>query len=192
MLNTDIQATAEPIRAKIDGLDWKVLAAELDARGSTLLKGILPVATCKQLAVLYAQEGLFRSRVVMGRHGFGQGEYKYFQYPLPDAITLLREALYLKLVPVANRWTRRWASKYIFRKHTLTLLKGAMLPDNSVRLRCSCNMRKATTTASIKTSTASMYFRCKSRYCFRSLSVTFREESLYSRSSVHVCNLALR
>jgi hypothetical protein len=106
MLNTDIQATAEPIRAKIDGLDWKVLAAELDARGSTLLKGILPVATCKQLAVLYAQEGLFRSRVVMGRHGFGQGEYKYFQYPLPDAITLLREALYLKLVPVANRWNQ--------------------------------------------------------------------------------------
>jgi len=85
-------------------LDWKRIAAEVDAYGCALAAAILSPAECEALAALYASEDRFRSRVVMARHGFGRGEYKYFAYPLPEAITALRTALYLELALIANRW----------------------------------------------------------------------------------------
>ncbi|WP_246130536.1 2OG-Fe(II) oxygenase [Nitrospirillum pindoramense] len=63
--------------------------------------------TCRSLAALYAAEAGFRSRVVMARHGFGMGEYKYWAYPLPPAVQALRTALYPRLAPLANQWARR-------------------------------------------------------------------------------------
>ena len=85
-------------------IDWPRVDSELDAQGSAVIAGLVSARECDALAALYAEESRFRSRVVMGRHGFGQGEYKYFRYPLPELVGGLRSALYAPLARVANRW----------------------------------------------------------------------------------------
>lgn len=109
----DLFATAAAARAPIRSettvgrvavFDWQRVEDDLDARGNAVLAGLLSPADCAALAGLYADDSLFRSRVVMGRYGFGQGEYKYFSYPLPELIHGLRAALYPRLAPIANRW----------------------------------------------------------------------------------------
>ena len=92
------------IAARVDGIDWAQASRDLDNRGCAILKGLLSADECRALAALYPDDAPFRSRVVMGRHGFGRGEYKYFAYPLPDLIAALRPALYAGLVATANRW----------------------------------------------------------------------------------------
>jgi uncharacterized protein len=89
---------------RVNGLDWRQIGKDLDDQGSALLQGVLSPEECDALAALYPEESIFRSRVVMGRHGFGRGEYKYFSYPLLPLIGGLRAALYARLAPVANRW----------------------------------------------------------------------------------------
>jgi uncharacterized protein len=91
----------------IHAINWPDVSAQLDARGCAVLPRLLTPAACQELADLYSADTGFRSRVVMSRHGFGRGEYKYFSYPLPPLITELRAALYPHLVPVANEWGRR-------------------------------------------------------------------------------------
>ena len=85
---------------------WDSVPAALDARGYATLP-VLDAATCRTLAALYAEEAPFRSRVVMQRHGYGRGEYKYLAYPLPEAVAALREAAYAHLAPIANAWRGR-------------------------------------------------------------------------------------
>src|ERR1700709_594063 len=92
------------IATRVDAIDWTQATGELDAQGNTVLKGLLSPDECRALSALYPDDKNFRSRIVMGRHGFGRGEYKYFAYPLPDLIAGLRPALYAKLRGVANRW----------------------------------------------------------------------------------------
>jgi uncharacterized protein len=92
------------IGARVAAMDWGQAANDLDAYGCTVLKGLLTVEECGALATLYPDDSHFRSRVVMGRHGFGRGEYKYFSYPLPGLIAKLRPALYANLYGIANRW----------------------------------------------------------------------------------------
>ena len=77
---------------------------DLAITGSLIARRVISPAQCEALACLYARPGHFRSRVIMARHGFGQGEYQYFNYPLPDLVQQLRTALYPLLVPIANRW----------------------------------------------------------------------------------------
>jgi uncharacterized protein len=89
---------------RVGAIDWRRIAADLDAQGCTLMETLLTPEECRTLAALYADDGIFRSRVVMARHGFGQGEYKYFNYPLPALIAELRTALYSRLAPIANHW----------------------------------------------------------------------------------------
>jgi uncharacterized protein len=90
--------------ARASAVDWGRVAQDLDAGGSTVIERLLTRAECKALAALYPVPGLFRSRVVMARHGFGRGEYQYFSYPLPEIVADLRASLYTRLAPVANRW----------------------------------------------------------------------------------------
>src|SRR5262245_23613148 len=90
--------------AKVRTLDWERVSQDLDAQGSAVIEAILSPEECQALAGLYMKEAGFRSRIVMERHGFGRGEYKYFSYPLPDLIAALRTAIYPHLVPIANRW----------------------------------------------------------------------------------------
>ena len=85
-------------------IDWTRVSNDLDAQGSAAIENLISPAECDALAALYEAEERFRSRVVMERHGFGRGEYKYFSYPLPDLIAALRTAIYPHLVPIANRW----------------------------------------------------------------------------------------
>jgi uncharacterized protein len=85
-------------------LDWDAIGAELDAWGCAVVPGFFSAEECTRLASAYAKPELFRSRVVMARHGFGQGEYQYFAYPLPSPIARLRSALYGPLADIANRW----------------------------------------------------------------------------------------
>src|SRR5205809_467842 len=88
-------------------IDWATVRAELDAQGRAVAPGVLKPPECEALAQLYGTESAFRSRVVMARHGFGRGEYKYFAYPLPAGVAALRELLYPRLAPIANDWHAR-------------------------------------------------------------------------------------
>ena len=92
------------LNARVAALDWAQIHMGLDQRGFARTGPLLSEAECAALAGCYDDEALFRSRVVMGRHGFGQGEYKYFDHPLPEVIATLRESLYPPLVHVANHW----------------------------------------------------------------------------------------
>ena len=86
-------------------IDWEKVSADVDERGSAVVEGLLSAAQCRALAALYEKDNLFRSRVVMARHGFGRGEYKYFSYPLPEVLAAPRTALYPRLAEIANRWS---------------------------------------------------------------------------------------
>jgi hypothetical protein len=83
---------------------WGQIEGELDARGFSVMRGVLSVDSCASLRALYVQQELFRKRIEMQRHGYGRGEYQYFRYPLPPLVQSLRALLYARLVPLANRW----------------------------------------------------------------------------------------
>jgi len=92
------------MKRSIAAFDWPRIAADLDAYGCATIGGLLTAKDCAALAANYADDELFRSRVVMARHGFGRGEYKYFAYPFPPLIAELRTALYPPIAEIANRW----------------------------------------------------------------------------------------
>jgi hypothetical protein len=88
----------------IGALDWPAIERELDAYGCAIAPKLLSPETCRELAALYPDDARFRSRIVMGSHGFGKGEYKYFADPLPKPIVALRRGFYSRLAPIADRW----------------------------------------------------------------------------------------
>ena len=88
---------------------WEQVSRDLDAEGHAIISHILAPEECDEIRGLYPEKKLFRSNIVMERHGFGRGEYRYFSYPLPDVITRLRTSLYPHLVPIANRWNEAMA-----------------------------------------------------------------------------------
>ena len=92
------------VAVRLTGLDWDQLATELDREGFAIVPGLLDGETCAALTATYGDDRRFRSRVVMARHGFGRGEYKYFDNPLPPVVGALRTALYPPLSGIANRW----------------------------------------------------------------------------------------
>src|SRR5438874_233578 len=92
------------ISKTIDAINWTEVTSHLEAQGWATIENVLDADQCRAIAGLYDDGERFRSVVVMARHGFGQGEYKYFGYPLPPVITDLRTALYACLAPLANRW----------------------------------------------------------------------------------------
>lgn len=96
--------TGQSIETRLAAFDWAEVEANLDGAGWALLEGVLSSAECRKLASFYQSDDRFRSRVVMARHGFGRGEYKYFAYPLPALAADLRQDFYPRLAPLANRW----------------------------------------------------------------------------------------
>jgi hypothetical protein len=96
--------SARSIDSRVDAYSWSSISEHLDAHGWAMVKNLLTTSECQAVAGLYADDHRFRSHIVMARHGFGRGEYKYFTYPLPDTVACLRTALYPRLVPIANRW----------------------------------------------------------------------------------------
>jgi hypothetical protein len=104
----DVKSAEAPahrsLAQRVGAIDWFDVEEGLNAYGCAMLRNLFSSEECDALTALYPRDALFRSRVVMARHGFGRGEYKYFAYPLPSLIGDLRTALYPRLAPVANRW----------------------------------------------------------------------------------------
>src|SRR6201996_1424410 len=94
------EATAE----RLSRIAWERVERDLDEYGGAVLERLLSSEECEAIAGMYPDETVFRSRVVMARHGFGRGEYKYFRYPLPTIVEDMRTHLYPRLAPIANRW----------------------------------------------------------------------------------------
>lgn len=99
------------VAERVTALDWERLAAALDERGFATTGPLLDAGACSALAGAYDDDALFRSRVVMQRHAFGQGEYRYFRAPLPPPVQALRSAFYPPLARVANAWRERLRPK---------------------------------------------------------------------------------
>jgi len=104
-LSIDVESQA--VASRMEGIAWASVRDDLDARGHALIPGLLDAHACRDIAGGYEDASLYRSRVVMARHGFGLGEYKYFRYPLPALVQRLRDALYPHLAPLANDWNAR-------------------------------------------------------------------------------------
>lgn len=92
---------------RVDGFDWAAVASDLNRQGWAVLPSLLDAGECDAVAGMYGDTPAFRSHVVMARHGFGRGEYRYFSYPLPDLVQELRTELYPRLAPLANAWHER-------------------------------------------------------------------------------------
>jgi hypothetical protein len=99
---------------RLAAVDWAAATAELDAQGWAILPNLLSAGECDRIARLYNESDGFRSRIVMARHGFGRGEYRYFAYPLPPLVEELRTGLYERLAPIANRWHEHMGIKVRF------------------------------------------------------------------------------
>lgn len=102
------------IAARVETVNWAKVHADLDAQGWAIAPKLLIPAEADSIVGLYHREHGFRSQVIMGRHGFGRGEYKYFSYPLPSLIQALRTAAYPHLAPIANRWHERMGNDVRF------------------------------------------------------------------------------
>ena len=99
--------TAASPAERVARIDWDSVANELNKHGAAMLEKLVTPEECREIAALYPDDEKFRSHVIMARHGFGKGEYKYFAYPLPKLIGGLRDALYSRLAPIANEWNER-------------------------------------------------------------------------------------
>jgi hypothetical protein len=99
-------SAAQGIAERVTSIAWQQVSRELDAQGSAMIERLLSPDECRAISSLYPNDDIFRSRVMMARHGFGSGEYKYFSYPLPGLIASLRTAVYPHLVSIANRWNK--------------------------------------------------------------------------------------
>jgi len=111
-------AAMSEITARLAAIDWTAVAASVDERGYATTPPLLSAEACRDLAALYGEDAAFRSRIVMARHGFGRGEYKYLRYPLPAPVEALRRAAYPALAPIANRWAEALSEK---RRYPATL-----------------------------------------------------------------------
>jgi hypothetical protein len=101
-----VQDPVDAIPERVAALDWSRIAGELDSHGCATTGALLSADECANLSARYDAD-IYRSRVVMGRHGFGRGEYKYFSYPLPGTVAALRASLYPRLAEIANRWNQQ-------------------------------------------------------------------------------------
>jgi hypothetical protein len=116
-IQTKIQAgatvTGSPAE-RVAQIDWSSVEEELGKHGAAVLPELLSPEECREIISLYPDDSRFRSHIIMARHGFGKGEYKYFSYPLPDLVEGFRTALYPRLAPVANEWNERMGIKMRF------------------------------------------------------------------------------
>jgi uncharacterized protein len=103
-MNAVVENSGNSVTERIQSIDWQLASRDADAQGSAVLERLFSPNECETIAGLYTKEDTFRARMVLAPHGFGRGEYKYFNYPLPDLIATVRTAVYPDLAPIANRW----------------------------------------------------------------------------------------
>ena len=111
---TTLARPERTMQRRVAAVDWDRVAADLDAQGFAVAPALLSATECRSVSSLYPGDARFRSHIVMARHGFGRGEYKYFSYPLPDLVSSLRTEIYPHLSRVANGWNEamRIAARY--------------------------------------------------------------------------------
>ncbi|MDJ1481116.1 2OG-Fe(II) oxygenase [Cytophagaceae bacterium YF14B1] len=117
----------QSIKEKIDALNWQSITTEMNEKGFACLSALLSETQCEELIQQYDNPSLYRKTVIMERYRFGLGEYKYFQYPLPDTIQTIRESVYEHLAPVANGWMKALHIDKIF-------------PDTLAELQSLCHL----------------------------------------------------
>ncbi len=161
-----------------EDISWQQVYQDLDAEGNATIKGILSPDECDEIRVLYDNENLFRSNVVMERHGFGRGEYRYFRYPLPDLITTLRTSLYPHLVPIANRWNKAMRTDVHYPATHAEYFDDATRPARINQLHCFSSTEPTITTACTRTCTANTFSRFKSQSCCQNPTQTLLAASL--------------
>ena len=116
-------AQTDPPAQRVSRLDWPSLETQLDALGYVTTGPLLTTDECRAIAGLYDDRDRFRSRIVMQRHAYGEGEYQYFRYPLPELVAELRAAVYPKLAPIANRWQAALGQKASYPDQLESFLK---------------------------------------------------------------------
>jgi uncharacterized protein len=109
--NVPLQGSTQSEEDRVSRYDWRRIDSELGNYGGAILEKLLTPEECNLIAAIYSKEEHFRSHIIMARHGFGKGEYRYFKYPLPKLIGDLRTALYSRLAPIANQWNERMGEK---------------------------------------------------------------------------------
>jgi uncharacterized protein len=158
--NVPPQGSNQSEEDRVSRYDWRRIDSELGDYGGAVLEKLLTPKECNLIAALYSKEEHFRSHIIMARHGFGKGEYRYFKYPLPKLIGDLRTALYSRLAPIANQWNERMGEERRYPPEHADFLKRC---HDCVQPHCYCNMCPATTTACIKTCMATWPSPSKSR-----------------------------
>jgi hypothetical protein len=153
------------IDSRVDAYPGSSVSEHLDAHGWAMVKKLLTTAECEAVAGLYADDRHFRSHIVMARHGFGRGEYKYFRYPLPDTVANLRTALYPRLAPIANRWNVSMGIAVRYPDAHADFIARCHKAGQSGRRRYCCSTARATSTRCTRTCTANMSFRSRWRFC---------------------------
>ena len=154
---------------------WASVACDLDANGFAIMPKLLSRAECRSVSDTYSEDTHFRSRIVMARHGFGRGEYKYFAYPLPDRISKLRAELYPDLADIANRWNENMGIAVRYPPSHAVFLDRCHEAGQTRPTPLLLKVLRATTTVCTKTFTGSMFFHFKSRsFCQSQIAILRR------------------
>jgi hypothetical protein len=160
-----MSAATRTVEMRVSQYDWSTLSEEINSYGCAVIEKLLSPEECRQIAGLYPEEGPFRSQIHMARHGFGEGEYRYFKYPLPDLIESLRTALYPHLANIANGWNERMGIDQRYPERHAEFLKHVTSKVRRGQRRCCCNTWRATSTACIRIFTATSHSRCRLQSC---------------------------
>ena len=153
--------------------------SRVDAYGWAMVERLLTASECEAVAGLFADDRHFRSHIVMARHGFGRGEYKYFSYPLPDKVADLRTALYPRLAPIANRWNLSMGIDVRYPDAHADFLARCHKAGQTRPTPLLLQYGEATSTRSTRTCTANTSFRSRWRFCCRSRRKTSRAANLW-------------
>jgi len=180
-------AMARSFETSLEAFDWPGLLKHLDTYGWAIFENLLTSAECERIAGLYDEDRHFRSHVVMARHGFGRGEYKYF-YPLPELVARLRLRFIHGSHPSPTAGTSRWGAKCATRTHMQRSSSVVTKLGRHDRRRFCCDTRRTITTHCIRICTASMSFHCKWQYlCPSPKRISPAASSSWS-SSGHACS----
>jgi len=174
------------IAERVAAINWTYVGAQLGSYGCATTGSLLTGEECAALAGMYGSDAVFRSRIVMSRHGFGRGEYKYFAYPLPNMIRALREELYSPLADIADRWNEELGS-------------AALYPHDHAAYLMGCHQAGQTKPTPLLLQYGTGDYNCLhqdlygehrygSRSCFRVLTLISRAESSYSLSNARACS----
>ena len=165
-------------------LDWPSIESSLDSQGFSKLPAILSPSDCESLSALYSNDALFRSRIDMARFRFGVGEYKYFAAPLPPIVQTLREDLYARLAPIANRWVARMEREAIGMEREASAERNGAYPDTLDRFLRKCHAAGQTRPTPLLLSYAAGGYNCLHQDIYGELAFPLQVVFVLSRRDV--------